>query len=60
VDKLGVVHDIGAPKRDLEKEPQCRDDEMILLIFLHLAKWFQGVLGPNSPFSFIAELTRPP
>ena len=25
VDKLGVVHDIGAPERDLEKEPQCRD-----------------------------------
>src|SRR3984957_14596635 len=25
VDKLGVVHDVGAPKRDLEKEPQCRD-----------------------------------
>src|SRR6202166_1644303 len=25
VDKLGMVHDVGAPKRDLEKEPQCRD-----------------------------------
>src|SRR5579863_8670568 len=25
VDKLGVVHDIGAPKRDPEKEPQRRD-----------------------------------
>ena len=25
VDKLGVVYDVGAPKRDLEKEPQCRD-----------------------------------
>ena len=25
VDKLGVVHDVGAPKRDPEKEPQCRD-----------------------------------
>src|SRR5665647_2282374 len=25
VDKLGVVHDVCAPKRDLEKEPQCRD-----------------------------------
>src|SRR5229473_2756121 len=25
VDKLGMVDDVGAPKRDLEKEPQCRD-----------------------------------
>src|SRR6201995_395117 len=25
VNKLGVVHYVGAPKRDLEKEPQCRD-----------------------------------
>ena len=25
VDELGVVHDVGAPKRDPEKEPQCRD-----------------------------------
>jgi hypothetical protein len=25
VDKLSVVHDVGAPKRDPEKEPQCRD-----------------------------------
>ena len=25
VDKLGMVHDVGASKRDLEKEPQCRD-----------------------------------
>jgi hypothetical protein len=25
VNKLGVVHDVGTPKRDSEKEPQCRD-----------------------------------
>src|SRR5271155_4043257 len=25
VDKLGVVHDVGAPERDPEKEPQYRD-----------------------------------
>src|SRR5450755_3844605 len=25
VDKLGVVQDVGAPKRNPEKEPQCRD-----------------------------------
>src|SRR6202042_1764664 len=25
VDELSVVHDVGAPKRDPEKEPQCRD-----------------------------------
>src|SRR5450631_931157 len=25
VDELGMVHDVGASKRDLEEEPQCRD-----------------------------------